>query len=81
MFNTGKSPNHWCCRYPRIQRLNPHVPIILSCSKADKLAERDVEAVKEVRVWVRRVTVFHSQDITTLNGVSDLTPLSVSDVL
>jgi Ras family protein T1 len=37
--------------YPRIQRLNPDVPVIMACCKADKLSEeREVAMLREVRV-------------------------------
>jgi Ras family protein T1 len=36
--------------YPRIQRLNPDVPVIMACCKADKLSEeREVAMLREVR--------------------------------
>lgn len=36
--------------YPRVQRLNPNIPVILACCKADRLdEERDLEGLKEVR--------------------------------
>jgi Ras family protein T1 len=35
--------------YPRVQAVNPDIPIILACCKADRLTERDSPSVREVR--------------------------------
>lgn len=35
--------------YPRIQKLNPDIPIILACCKADRLSDRDGPSIREVR--------------------------------
>ncbi|KXZ41088.1 hypothetical protein GPECTOR_823g54 [Gonium pectorale] len=33
--------------YPRVQKLNPDIPIILACCKADRLTDRDSPSVRE----------------------------------
>jgi hypothetical protein len=38
--------------YPRVQALNPDIPIVLACCKADRLAERDSPAIREVRLYI-----------------------------
>ncbi|KAG2484520.1 hypothetical protein HYH03_016660 [Edaphochlamys debaryana] len=33
--------------YPRVQKLNPDIPIILACCKADRLSDRDSPGIRE----------------------------------